>query len=83
MMLAATPGLPADSGEAFSVFVGDISPDVNDFLLQETFRQFYPTVKSAKVRLAQGLPAGAMSLAAATRPADWPPLTPPGAPARD
>ena len=40
---------PGDA-EAFSVFVGDISPDVNDFLLQETFRQYYPTVRSAKVR---------------------------------
>jgi hypothetical protein len=39
-----------DDLAAFSVFVGDLAPDVNDFLLQESFRQFYPTVRSAKVR---------------------------------
>ena len=32
-----------------SVFVGDLSPEVTDFALQEFFRQFYPSVKSARV----------------------------------
>lgn len=38
-----------DDSTAFSVFVGDLAPDVNDFLLQESFRQFYASVRSAKV----------------------------------
>ena len=33
----------------FSVFVGDLAPDVTDFVLQETFRQYFPSVRSAKV----------------------------------
>lgn len=33
----------------FSVFVGDLAPDVTDYVLQETFRQYYPSVRSAKV----------------------------------
>lgn len=33
----------------FSIFVGDLAPDVTDFVLQETFRQFFPSVRSAKV----------------------------------
>lgn len=41
----------APAEEVFSVFVGDLAPDVNDFLLMETFRQFYGTVRSAKVRV--------------------------------
>ena len=32
-----------------SVFVGDLSPEVTDYALQEYFRQFYQTVKSARV----------------------------------
>ena len=47
------PAAPADSDSssaAFSCFVGDLAPEVNDFLLQESFRQFYPSVRSAKVR---------------------------------
>jgi hypothetical protein len=31
------------------VFVGDLAPDVTDLVLQETFRQFFPSVRSAKV----------------------------------
>lgn len=43
----------AASEEAlFSVFVGDLSSDVDDFLLMETFRQYYGTVRSAKVSAA-------------------------------
>ncbi|KAF6261797.1 hypothetical protein COO60DRAFT_723062 [Scenedesmus sp. NREL 46B-D3] len=33
----------------FSVFVGDLAPDVTDFVLQEAFRVYYPSVRSAKV----------------------------------
>ncbi|KAL4854055.1 Polyadenylate-binding protein RBP45 [Chlorella vulgaris] len=32
-----------------SLFVGDLAPDVTDIILQEYFRQFYPSVRSAKV----------------------------------
>ena len=32
-----------------SIFVGDLAPDVTDLVLQETFRQFFPSVRSAKV----------------------------------
>ena len=51
-----------DDSTAFSVFVGDLAPDVNDFLLQESFRQFYASVRSAKVR---GIKTGTGVLAAA------------------
>lgn len=37
------------TNEDFSLFVGDVAPDVSDFILQEYFRQFYPSVRSAKV----------------------------------
>jgi hypothetical protein len=65
----------------------DLAPDVNDFLLQESFRQWYPTVRSAKVwhaaptgagrrrrgRTARGLGAGpARSLAAVQGRVRWP-----------
>ena len=39
----------AGDGSEYSVFVGDLSPDVTDYTLQEFFRQFYPSVKSARV----------------------------------
>lgn len=35
--------------EDHSLFVGDLAPDVSDLILQEYFRQFYPSVRSAKV----------------------------------
>jgi RNA recognition motif-containing protein len=38
-----------DDGPDFTVFVGDLAADVNDYLLQETFRNVYPSVKGAKV----------------------------------
>uniref|UniRef100_A0A7S0YE99 RRM domain-containing protein n=1 Tax=Polytomella parva TaxID=51329 RepID=A0A7S0YE99_9CHLO len=38
----------ADSGD-FSVFVGDLAPDVNDQLLETVFRQQYSSVKGGKV----------------------------------
>ena len=40
-----SPPRPADH----SIFVGDLAPDVTDLVLQETFRQFFPSVRSAKV----------------------------------
>ncbi|KAH7285022.1 hypothetical protein KP509_33G008000 [Ceratopteris richardii] len=36
-------------GTDLSIFVGDLAPDVNDLMLQETFKSHYPSVKSAKV----------------------------------
>lgn len=39
----------ADAGPEHSIFVGDLAPDVTDYLLQETFRAHYPSVKGAKV----------------------------------
>eukprot|EP00246_Nothoceros_aenigmaticus_P003761 TRINITY_DN1494_c0_g1_i7.p1 TRINITY_DN1494_c0_g1~~TRINITY_DN1494_c0_g1_i7.p1 ORF type:complete len:388 (-),score=60.30 TRINITY_DN1494_c0_g1_i7:431-1594(-) len=38
-----------EAGPEHSIFVGDLAPDVNDYLLQETFRSRYPSVKGAKV----------------------------------
>ncbi|XP_044483823.1 polyadenylate-binding protein RBP47B' [Mangifera indica] len=39
----------ADAGPEHSIFVGDLSPDVTDYLLQETFRAQYQSVRGAKV----------------------------------
>ncbi|KAI0523407.1 hypothetical protein KFK09_005802 [Dendrobium nobile] len=36
-------------GPDHSIFVGDLAPDVTDYLLQETFRSQYPSVRGAKV----------------------------------
>ncbi|KAJ8751217.1 hypothetical protein K2173_016398 [Erythroxylum novogranatense] len=36
-------------GPEHSIFVGDLAPDVTDYLLQETFRAHYPSVRGAKV----------------------------------
>lgn len=38
-----------DDGPDYTVFVGDLSSDVTDFLLQETFKVHFPSVKGAKV----------------------------------
>lgn len=38
-------------GVDFSCFVGDLAPDVTDYVLQEHFRAQYPSVRSAKVSL--------------------------------
>lgn len=38
-----------DAGPEHSIFVGDLAPDVTDYILQETFRVRYPSVKGAKV----------------------------------
>ncbi|GMH04053.1 hypothetical protein Nepgr_005892 [Nepenthes gracilis] len=39
----------ADNGSDHSIFVGDLSADVSDNLLHETFVSKYPSVKAAKV----------------------------------
>eukprot|EP00250_Pteridium_aquilinum_P001994 c12207_g1_i1 orf=119-1441(+) len=36
-------------GPDHSIFVGDLAPDVTDYILQETFRLRYPSVRGAKV----------------------------------
>ncbi|XP_050125780.1 polyadenylate-binding protein RBP45C-like [Malus sylvestris] len=38
-----------DDGPDFTVFVGDLAADVIDYMLQETFRQNYHSVKGARV----------------------------------
>lgn len=38
-----------DNTPDFTIFVGDLAADVTDYLLQETFRVHYPSVKGAKV----------------------------------
>ena len=32
------------------MFVGDLAPDVSDYVLTDKFRQYFPSVRSAKVR---------------------------------
>lgn len=44
---AAVARFPAAADH--SVFVGDLAPDVTDYVLQEHFRQYFPSVRSAKV----------------------------------
>ncbi|KAF3654752.1 hypothetical protein FXO38_14996 [Capsicum annuum] len=38
----------ADTPE-YTIFVGDLAVDVSDYMLQETFRANYPSVKSVKI----------------------------------
>ncbi|KAG0454860.1 hypothetical protein HPP92_024152 [Vanilla planifolia] len=38
-----------DDANDYTIFVGDLAPDVTDYLLQETFQVQYPSVKGAKV----------------------------------
>uniref|UniRef100_A0A6N2K9V1 RRM domain-containing protein n=1 Tax=Salix viminalis TaxID=40686 RepID=A0A6N2K9V1_SALVM len=38
-----------DDGPDYTIFIGDLAADVNDYLLQETFRNVYSSVKGAKV----------------------------------
>lgn len=38
-----------DDGPDYTIFVGDLAADVTDYLLQETFKGMYPSVKGAKV----------------------------------
>mmetsp|Transcript_14492 Transcript_14492/g.36676 ORF Transcript_14492/g.36676 Transcript_14492/m.36676 type:complete len:337 (+) Transcript_14492:655-1665(+) len=42
-------GQEDSDGSEHSVFVGDLSPEVTDYALQEFFRAYYPTVRSARV----------------------------------
>eukprot|EP00891_Asterochloris_glomerata_P007277 jgi/Astpho2/7277/Aster-01583 len=44
-------GVGKQTQEDHSVFVGDLAPDVTDYMLQEHFRQYYSSVRSAKVIL--------------------------------
>ncbi|KAM3239699.1 hypothetical protein ACQJBY_053411 [Aegilops geniculata] len=45
----ATAGEKHDDGADYTIFVGDLAADVTDYVLQETFRVRYPSVKGAKV----------------------------------
>lgn len=38
-----------DDSPDYTIFVGDLAADVNDYLLQETFKAVYTSVKGAKV----------------------------------
>ncbi|XP_020256850.1 polyadenylate-binding protein RBP45-like [Asparagus officinalis] len=38
-----------DDGPDYTIFVGDLAADVTDYLLQETFKSLYPSVKGAKI----------------------------------
>ncbi|KAG8386134.1 hypothetical protein BUALT_Bualt03G0117400 [Buddleja alternifolia] len=38
-----------DDTPEYAIFVGDLAPEVTDYLLQETFKTVYSSVKSAKV----------------------------------
>ncbi|KAG8502749.1 hypothetical protein CXB51_000638 [Gossypium anomalum] len=38
-----------EEGPDYTIFVGDLAADVSDYMLQETFKAVYPSVKSAKV----------------------------------
>ncbi|KAL6658902.1 hypothetical protein ACP70R_002942 [Stipagrostis hirtigluma subsp. patula] len=45
----ATAGEKRDDSPDYTIFVGDLAADVTDYILQETFRVHYPSVKGAKV----------------------------------
>ncbi|XP_020244515.1 polyadenylate-binding protein RBP45-like [Asparagus officinalis] len=38
-----------DDSADYTIFVGDLAADVTDYMLQETFKSHYPSVKGAKV----------------------------------
>ncbi|GER52961.1 nuclear acid binding protein [Striga asiatica] len=42
-------GEKRDDASDYTIFVGDLAADVTDYMLQETFRANYPSVKGAKV----------------------------------
>lgn len=39
----------SDDSPDYTIFVGDLAADVTDYMLQETFRANYPSLKGAKV----------------------------------
>ncbi|XP_059664805.1 polyadenylate-binding protein RBP45-like [Cornus florida] len=39
----------ADDTPDYTIFVGDLAADVSDYILQETFKAHYPSIKGAKV----------------------------------
>jgi RNA recognition motif-containing protein len=45
----ASAGEKRDDTPDYTIFVGDLAADVTDYILQETFRVHYPSVKGAKV----------------------------------
>ncbi|KAG8046680.1 hypothetical protein GUJ93_ZPchr0008g12942 [Zizania palustris] len=45
----ASAGEKRDDSPDYTIFVGDLAADVTDYILQETFRVHYPSVKGAKV----------------------------------
>ncbi|XP_073008524.1 polyadenylate-binding protein RBP45-like isoform X1 [Typha latifolia] len=45
----ANAGEKRDDTPDYTIFVGDLASDVTDYMLQETFRSRYPSVKGAKV----------------------------------
>ncbi|NP_001141359.1 Polyadenylate-binding protein RBP45-like [Zea mays] len=45
----ASAGEKRDDTPDYTIFVGDLAADVTDYVLQETFRAHYPSVKGAKV----------------------------------
>jgi RNA recognition motif-containing protein len=45
----ASAGEKRDDTPDYTIFVGDLAADVTDYMLQETFRAHYPSVKGAKV----------------------------------
>lgn len=47
----ASPGTGERRDETpdYTIFVGDLAPDVTDYMLQETFRARFPSIKGAKV----------------------------------
>lgn len=42
-------GEKRDDAPEYTIFVGDLAADVTDYMLQETFRANYPSIKGAKV----------------------------------
>jgi len=40
---------PEHTGPEYSIFVGDLPPEVNDYMLQQKFASLYCSVRSAKV----------------------------------
>ena len=42
-------GKHGDDGADYTIFIGDLASDVTDYMLHETFRSHYSSVKGAKV----------------------------------